>query len=334
MRDIHPLDREGRVNQIRLDPLTGRWVTVATGRASRPRDLTRDTTPVESMPVDPCPFCPGHEEETMPALETYGPSDGWLLRVVPNRYPAFEGDGALQVEHLGPVFAQAPATGVHEVLVLSPDHAATWADLSDQQADLVMEALRNRFEDHAHRPGVRYTQAIVNQGRAAGASLSHPHGQLVGMPFVPGEIVDEIAGFRRFTGGCLLCATVEAERHAGHRMIADLPGAAVIAPWWSGTPFEVLVVPTAHGGHLHRAEPTDLAAVGRAVRDVLARLGDLLDAPPYNVVVHTLPHHADDPFHWHLHLTPRLETVSGFERGTGVQINVVAPEDACRLLAG
>jgi len=322
------------VNQIRLNPLTGRWVTVATGRASRPDELAHDPGPVEATPVDPCPFCPGHEEETPPALETYGPSGEWLLRVVPNRHPAFEGGGPLQVEHLGPLFAQAPAAGIHEVLVLSPDHGASWADLSDRQAGLVMAALRDRFEDHAHQSGVRYSQAIVNRGRAAGASLSHPHGQLIGIPFVPGELIDEVAGFRRYAGGCLLCATAQAERDAGHRMIADVPGAVVLAPWWSGAPFEVLVIPTEHEGHLHRADPTALAAVGRAVRDVLRRLDELLDEPAYNLVFHTLPHRADDPFHWHLHVVPRLRTDGGFEQGTGVPINVVAPEDACRLLAG
>lgn len=284
--------------------------------------------------MEPCPFCPGHEEATPPALETYGPTGDWLLRVVPNRYPAFEGGGALEVEHLGPVFAQAPASGLHEVLVLSPDHDASWGELSDPQSGLVMAALRDRFEDHGHQAGVRYSQAIVNHGRDAGASLSHPHGQIIGVPFVPGELLEEIAGFRRFSGHCLMCATVEAERDAGHRMISDSPGVAVIAPWWSGAPFEVLVIPTTHGGHLHESDPAELAALGRAVRDVLARLGALLDDPSYNIVFHTLPHRSEDPFHWHVHIVPRLRTEGGFEQGTGVPINVVAPEDACSLLAG
>lgn len=322
------------MNQIRLNPLTGRWVTVATDRLSRPDELARDHAPVESSPVDPCPFCPGHEAETPAAVHALAAEDGgWQVRVVPNRYPAFDGPGRLQVEHLGPLFAQAPATGRHEVVVLTPEHAASWADLSDAQASLVMTAIRDRLAAHADDGDVRYSQAIVNHGRAAGASLSHPHGQLLGVPFVPGELVDEIAGFRRFTGGCLLCATVQAERQAGHRMIADRPGVAVVAPWWSGSPFEVLLVPTVHEGHLHEAEPTELATVGLALRDVLAALRDRLGDPAYNIVFHTLPHRADDPFHWHVHVIPRLQTEGGFEHGTGVPINVVAPEDACRVLS-
>ena len=320
------------MNQLRLNPLTGRWVTVATDRAARPADFARDESPVEQGPARPCPFCPGNEEATPPALETYGPGGDWLLRVVPNRYPAFEGTGNLQVEHLGPLFAKAPASGIHEVLVLSPDHESSWADLDDPQSGLVMAALRDRLEDHAHAPGVRYSQAIVNHGRAAGASLRHPHAQLLGIPFVPGELLEELAGFRRFQGGCLLCATIEAERDAGHRLVLDADGVVVVAPWWSGAPFELLVIPEEHRGHLRTATPADLAAVGRAIRDVLARLRATLGDVAYNVVVHTLPHRADDPFHWHAHLVPRVHSLGGFEQGTGVPINIVSPEEACRLL--
>ena len=320
------------MNQLRLNPLTGRWVTVATGRASRPGDVASDQSAVESVPVDPCPFCPGHEEETPPAIETSDAEGDWLLRVIPNRYPAFEGSGSMRVEHLGPVFAKAEATGIHEIVVFTPDHTASWADLDDERAALFMTTLRDRMEDHSHAPGVRYSQAIVNHGRAAGASLVHPHGQLIGIPFVPGELTEEIAGFRRFSGGCLMCATVEAEQAAGYRLVADTDAVTVITPWWSATPFELLIVPTSHEGHIRKAAPADISAVGCVIRDALKRLRELLGDVSYNVVVHTLPHQADDPFHWHIHLLPRVHTIGGFEKGTGVPINIVSPEDACKLL--
>src|SRR3954451_22731959 len=114
------------------------------------------------------------------------------------------------VTHLGAVFTQGPGSGIHEVLVISPDHQASWADLGDNQASLVMAAVRDRMEEHASLPGLRYSQAIVNQGREAGASIEPPHGQLLGMPFVPSEIADEVEGFSRFAGNCLLCTAVDA----------------------------------------------------------------------------------------------------------------------------
>ncbi len=252
------------MSELRLNPLTGRWVTVATERAARPGEFTPTRLPVEADPNRPCPFCPGNEESTPPALETYGAEGSWLLRVVPNRYPAFSGDEPMAVTNLGPVFRQAPASGIHEVLVLTPDHEATFADLDDAQVGLVMAAIRDRLEVHARRPGVRYSQAIVNHGREAGASLRHPHGQLLGIPFVPGEVAEEEAGFRRFAGSCLLCTMIEAEVDARWRVVHEDEHPLVVCPFWSGTPYEMLALPKAHEGHITDAKPGDLVAVGRA----------------------------------------------------------------------
>ena len=238
------------MSQLRLNPLTGRWVTVAAERASRPGELISRQLPVEADPSRQCPFCPGNEEATPPALETYGPGGTWLVRVVPNLFPAFEGNEPLRVQNLGPVFTQASASGVHEVLVFSPEHTDSWADLDDKHAGLAMAAIRDRMEDHARRTTVRYTQAIVNAGREAGASLEHPHGQLLGIPFVPGEIAEEEAGFRRFGESCLLCTMAEAERQVGHRVVIDDERVLVVCPYWSGAPYEMLVLPRTHEVHL------------------------------------------------------------------------------------
>ncbi len=321
------------MSQLRLNPLTGRWVTVAAERAARPGDLVSRRIASEPDP-QLCPFCPGNEEATPPALETYGPSGSWLIRVVPNLFPAFEGNEPLRVQNLGPVFTQASASGVHEVLVFSPDHGGSWADLDDKQAGLAMAAIRDRMEDHARRSTVRYTQAIVNAGREAGASLDHPHGQLLGIPFVPGEIAEEEAGFRRFEGSCLLCTVLEAETGAGHRVVLEDERTVVVCPFWSGAPYEMLVLPRAHEVHLERTAPVDVVAVGRSIRDALRLLRAKLGDTAYNIVFHTAPHHHDGPFHWHVHIVPRLTSLAGFEQGTGVMINIVAPELAARHLTG
>lgn len=320
------------MGQLRLNPLVGRWVTIATERATRPDDFTRQVLPVEADPARPCPFCPGQEEA--PALETYGPEGHWTLRVVPNKFPAFSGEETMLVDNLGPVFRKAPASGIHEVLVLSPKHDAGFGDLDDEQIGLVMRAVRDRLETHARQPGVRYSQAIVNHGREAGASLRHPHGQLLGIPFVPGEVAEEEAGFRRFQGSCVLCTTIEAERTAGFRVVAEDDHAVLLCPFWSGTPFEMMALPKAHEGHLRDADADSLVAVGLLLRDGIRRLHDKIGDLPYNLVVHTLPHHHDNDFHWHVHLLPRTSSAVGFEQGTGVQINIVSPENATTLLRG
>lgn len=316
--------------------MTGRWVTVAAERASRPADFAPRRMPVEAEPDRPCPFCPGHEEETPPALETYGRDGSWRVRVVPNLYPAFSGSGPLEVSQVGSVFTQAPGNGVHEVLVLTPDHSGTWGRLDDKQAGLIMAAVRDRTEDHARQRAVRYTQVIVNQGREAGASLEHPHGQLLGIPFVPGGLLDELAGFDRFDGGlggrCLLCEVASAEEDERHRVVLANERVLVVCPYWAGLPYELLVIPRTHGGHLSRTQPGDLVAVGRALRDALGCLDRVVPDAPYNVVFHSAPHHDESMFHWHVHVLPRLTSTAGFEQGTGVMINIVAPEAAAESL--
>jgi UDPglucose--hexose-1-phosphate uridylyltransferase len=320
------------VSQLRLNPLTGRWVTIVSERALRPSDFAPRIPTVDADPSRPCPFCPGNEESTPPALETYGRDGRWVVRIVPNRYPAFYGDDPLAVRNLGPVHVQAPASGIHEVLVFSPQHGASWADLDDRDAGLVMAALRDRVEEHARTPNIRYTQAIVNHGREAGASLSHPHGQLLGMPFVPGEILDEERAFARFEGGCILCATVEAEVTDGSRVVHDDDRVVIVCPFWAGSPYELLVIPRTHDAHLQDSAPADLAAVGRSVRDALESMRRLLGDVSYNLVFHTAPHRHNGPFHWHAHIWPKLVSIAGFERGTGVLINIVPPEFSAQEL--
>lgn len=324
------------MSQLRLDALTGRWVVIASERWDRPMAFVSRSLPVEDTPVLPCPFCPRMDDVALPGTrETQGPDGRWLVRVVPNLYPAFDGSAPMVVTHLGPVFTQAPASGVHEVLVLSPEHSSTWADLSDAHAGLVMLAISDRVNEHALIPGLRYSQAVVNSGREAGASVEHPHAQLLSVPFVPGEPADEVAGFARFHGNCLLCAVLDAEEDAGHRVVYADDRVVVVCPYWSGTPYQMLVLPRAHNPHLHRSTSGDLAGVGRAIRLCLAAMRAQLGDLAYNVLFHSAPYRLRGDYHWHAHILPKATTRGGFELGSGVLINVVAPERAAvELRAG
>jgi UDPglucose--hexose-1-phosphate uridylyltransferase len=321
------------MSDLRLDPLTGRWIVVSEERGERPFTFQPRSLPVEGEPGRPCPFCAGSVDTDLPPTLTLGlPGQSWDVSVVPNRYPAFRGTTAMAVTNLGPVFTQAPGSGIHEVLIMGPEHRSQWADLTDDQSGLVMAAIARRMEDHASTPGLRYSQAIVNAGREAGASLEHPHGQLLGMPFVPREITDEQAGFARFAGNCLLCTTLDAEEAAGHRIVYADDDVVVVCPFWSGTPFEMLAIPRSHHAHLYEAEVPDLAAMGRALQRGLSSLRNRLGDVAYNVVFHSAPYKAAGDFHWHAHVLPKVTTRAGFELGTGVYINVVAPEDAANAL--
>ena len=320
------------MSQLRLNPLTGRWVTIVAERADRPTDFAPRAADIEADPSRPCPFCPGHEEATAPSLEQFDEGGQWKMRVMPNLYPAFSGDEPFSVHHLGPVHTAAEASGIHEVFVFTPDHDGGLHSLSDADAADAMRMLQRRFREHAAAPNLRYTQAIINHGREAGASLAHPHGQLLGLPFVPGEVLEEQRGFNRFEGGCILCTTVEAELVDSKRVVFADDHVMCICPFWSGSPYELLIIPRHHDAHLTDSDDTTVAAMGTAVRDAIAHLRAALGDVSYNLVVRTAPHNYTGAFHWHVNIWPKLVTTAGFERGTGVMINIVPPESAAARL--
>ena len=322
------------MSQMRLNQLTGRWVTIVSERAQRPSAFAPRARLDQEDDSRPCPFCPGNEEATPAALETVDEGGSWQLRVLPNLYPAFRGVEGFAVHHEGPVHVMAEGTGLHEVFVYSPKHDLSLDQLDDDEASRFMLALKRRFIEHADIPHIRYTQAIVNHGREAGASMAHPHGQLLGLPFVPGEVLDEERAFARFAGGCLLCTTIEAEIATGERVVFANDDVAVLCPYWSGSPYELLIIPRRHELHLQDADDASLAAVGRALRDATAFLNQVIGDVAYNVGFHTAPHSHTGEYHWHIHVWPNLVTTAGFERGTGVLINIVPPEQAAESLRG
>ena len=319
------------MSQLRLNLLTGRWVTVAPSRANRDTDFAPRVTQVETTDMQGCPLCPGSGRDETPLAENKGADGVWSMRVMPNRYPAFEGDEPMAVRNLGPVHVTAEASGIHEVFVFSPNHTMRLDMFSDDKIAELMFALRDRFRAHAATGHIRYTQAIVNHGREAGASLSHPHGQLLGLPFVPGEILEEERAFERFKGGCIVCTTAGAEADS-ERHVLDNEHATVICPYWSSSPYEMLIMPRTHHQHLTDATDAELVGVGSAIRDALAHLVRVLGDIAFNLVFHTAPSHHDGMYHWHVHLFPKLTTTAGFERGTGVMINIVSPETAALAL--
>ncbi|MEY4165592.1 MAG: hypothetical protein RLZ84_429 [Actinomycetota bacterium] len=320
------------MSQLRLNILTGRWVTVVSNRAKRPTDFAPRNTQVEADPSRPCPFCPGQESEREMLIEQRDGNGEWTLRVVANKFPAFEGDESLAVRNLGPVHVMAEASGTHEVFVLGRSHDGRVNEFDDEIIADMMMTLRDRFMAHGKLPNVRYTQAFINHGREAGASLSHPHGQLLGLPFVPGEILEEERAFERFKGGCIICTTIEAECAERERVIVETDDAVVVCPFWSAGPYELLIMPRSHDAHITDSNNTTLAGVGRAIRDALDQLVRTLGDIAFNVAFHTAPSHHSGQYHWHVHLWPKLSTTAGFERGTGVMINVVPPEDAAAEL--
>jgi UDPglucose--hexose-1-phosphate uridylyltransferase len=322
--------------ELRIDPLTGLRVVLAPQRSERP--LSFEPSVVHAQAREQCPLCEGHEDWTPPETWALRPdgsapdTPGWLVRAVPNKYPLLSPAGS-PVEPEDPLgsgrgdpqlFSSAPASGAHEVIVHGPEHLSSMSDLSADQLSLAIDGWKARAS--ALGADASYVHIMVNEGQAAGASLEHTHAQAYGLGFVPTIVARERERFNahntRTMGGCLLCDLLQEEIRRRERVIAVDDEAVLLAPFAARVPYEMQLVPRAHGPALAEAKATG----ARLLHGGLSWLRKVLGgAPPLNLWVRTAPRGAET-FHWHIDVVPRITELAGFELGTGVNVNIVEPE--------
>ena len=307
------------MSELRHDALTGRLVLLAPSRAGRPKT----TASVEVRDgSDTCPFCPGHEHETPPEIARTGPgapgTPGWRVRVFPNLYPIVGG------EH-----ASTGATGSHEVVVLSPDHSRSFARLTHDEAAEVLSVLRDRARS-LRDAGRDHVQVLLNHGRAAGASIAHPHAQILALDFVPPAVT--VAGERFASAASDLVLADLAESTDHDQAVVTGDEVAAWCPTGSALPFEIRVAALRAGTHFEEASDAHVLGVAVVLRDVLSAIAAALDDPPYNVVVHTAGATTAHAYHWWIEVVPRTNVVAGFEMGTGVLVNTMDPAAAAAQL--
>ena len=322
--------------ELRIDPLSGLKVIVAGERGARP-GAWLDVEPRPPVDRERDPFCAGHEDQTPPEVYSLREDGGgWQVRVVPNLYPALtsgepeEGEDPLGSGRGEPnLFAARPALGAHEVIVNAPDPVSSLADLRPEQVDTAMSVWRERMRAHS---AFAYVHIIVNEGKEAGASLPHTHAQLYALPFVPAAVARERERFtaysNRTNGRNLLEDLVQEEVRRRERVVAIDDEAVALCPFGARVPFHFQIVPRRPAARFSDDGPLG----ARLLHDALTRLGRTLgQLPPLNMWVRTAPRDAER-FCWRIEVLPRLAQLAGLEIGTGVHLNVLAPEDAAARL--
>ncbi len=336
--------------EIRRDPLSHRWVIFAPDRAQRPQDSGEDEG--KDQTSFSCPFCEGHEKATpseiwvrrVPGSQSNGP--GWRVRVVPNRYPALKSSARKKKSQDG-LFRKTLGTGAHEVIIESPDHNQDLAEVDPNQIRDVLEAYRDRIRSLYQDTDLRYVQVFKNYKLPAGASLQHPHSQLIATPMLPQNIKLKIETALRYherNHSCLTCEMLRQESASRDRVIKTYRGFICFAPFASRFPFEVTIAPLRHSWDFSETSDTELEILATLLKDVLLRLKQAAADPPYNYFLTTAPNiqaTSSQPgeedslraaLHWHLEILPRQTAVAGFEWGSGFYINTLSPERAARIL--
>lgn len=332
--------------ELRKDPVTRRWVIVATERAKRPNELSpRNPVTVPDMPDrDPkCPFCEGNEGMTPPEVSAYrhagtnkdGP--GWWVRVIPNKYSAVDPSIPHTREGLG-MYDMASGFGVHEVIIESPKHNLSWATMSEKEFEEMFWAYRDRLITLMRNPDLRYVLVFKNYGADAGASQPHPHTQLIGLPVVPKRVLEEIEGaedYFKYKERCPWCDIIKQERVDGERVIYENEMFIALAPFASHLPFQIMVLPKTHKPLFESIEKLEIMELAKVFRRVFWSLSQILGDPPFNCVLHTLPPTSlgdGRHNHWHFEIVPRLTKLAGFEWGSGFYINITRPEECAKVL--
>lgn len=326
--------------EYRTDPISGETVIIAPSRIGRPNALaalrsgSEESQKRDEEAAD-CPFCRGREDQTPNTLAAYpsGAShDDWQVRVVDNLYPAVTNANA----HGEPDGESAIAAGQHEVVIEGPGHVCSLSELSADQLLWTMQAYADRMLAHRDN-GAVYTQVFKNNGRAAGASLQHAHSQIISLDRVPDRVQRELNSCGKFagsSGACLICDVIRREVEAGDRVVLESNDWVVYCPYASRLPFELCIAPRQHQPHFCSQNESELGGFSRTLYQTVALLEKMENRLPFNYLIHTAPFDmkSEQPYHWHMEMVPRLACKAGFEWGTGLHLNPVAPEAAASEL--
>lgn len=335
------------ISELRQDLVTGDWVVVATGRARRPDEFARRGPKRVFRSPARCPF-----ERLMPtALLVYDRSgerfhltpknrahlrQEWWLQVVPNKYPAF-GQGRYGVTRKAGPYRWQDGVGFHEV-VITRDHTRAISTMSEGEVEIVLRAYRNRFLALKDEDCVEYISIFHNHGPESGATVTHPHSQIIAIPVVPPDIGRSLRGSSEYFHKhrrCVHCAMIDFEKRTAERVVYRNRDFIVFCPFISRQAFEVRIFPLRHNPEFERTTDDEMVTAADALRTALAKIDRGLGDPDYNFFIHTAPTsdgRRTPHYHWHVEIIPKTATWAGFEIGTGIEISTIAPEVAARFL--
>ncbi|MGC9070254.1 MAG: galactose-1-phosphate uridylyltransferase [Elusimicrobiales bacterium] len=306
---------------LRKDVFSSAWVILSDERGRRPNDyLNPDTR---------CPFCYGNESDTPPSVFERKKDGKWYIRVVRNKYPALvdvRRDSLIKEE----IFRKHFFSGVHEIIIETPEHDKKIHEI--EHLDEILEVFAGRMRKLYSKKGIKYVMLFRNYGKNAGATLRHPHSQIIALPLVPTRILEEKKSFLEYYDRkkrCLMCDVIESEIKIKKRVFYINDSFIAFAPFASRFNFEIWISPLKHIPDYYNEKNFDLLC--DVIRKVFSALHNSIAEVSYNIIFHTSPHNFRD-FHWHMEILPKLAMPAGFEWGSGFYINSISPEKAVSIL--
>ena len=324
-------------SELRRDLVTGEWIVIATRRALRPHAFIakgeREEDTRESCPFED-PQKAGNEAPLF--LFPQDAKDSWQVQVIANKYPAFSPAGECQVPRNRGPYEIIDGRGFHEV-VITRDHSKHFALFSREEAEQVVRAYHERYAAMKTDSCVTYIAIFHNHGRSAGATLTHPHSQIIALPIVPPDVRRSLEGSADYfqkNKACVHCVMIAWEQEDKKRIIFENDTFVAFCPFISRTAFEIRIFPKNHDAHFDHMMPKHYGDFADALRHSLGALHKTLENPAYNFFLHTAPLDGEtyEHYHWHLEIMPKTAIWAGFELSTGIKISTLAPEQAAEFL--
>jgi UDPglucose--hexose-1-phosphate uridylyltransferase len=324
-------------SEIRHDLISGNWVIIAPKRNSRHRDLLKNEPRVKVSKRN-CPFeypFSGNE-----VISQYGKGSGdWQVAILQNKYPAVAHIGKSPLIRKTGTYELLRGFGYHN-LVVTRGHNSDFSELSEKEATFTFRVLEERYRTLQKEKEVAFISIFHNWGPGAGATIYHPHYQIITVPIVPRAVEISLMNSHKFFSKhkrCMHCFVMERELKERKRIVFRNRSAVVVAPFVSRGPFQLRVYPLHHRPYFEDTPDGELDDIALALRTALQRIRRKLHDPDYNFYIHTAPvknKKSHNHYHWHIEVVPHLDISAGFEMGTGIEINTVDPNEAARILRG
>lgn len=334
--EIERKELQGDASELRYDLLSGEWVIIATGRGKRPDEFA--TSDEDKAIYDPAtdPFAEGSAQDQEEDVLIYRDHNGeWTTRVFPNKYPAVLADHEVHDLSFGPYGAMS-GYGHHEVLVVR-DPERPYALLELYELAEVIDAYQDRYLTLMRERSVKSVTIFHNHGKKAGASVVHPHSQIVSLPIVLPSVAREIAHSERFfnqNNVSLFEAVVEHEARTGMHVVKENEDFIAYCPFASERAFQIRIIPKRAQAYFERVGNTQKVTLAEVLGDSLRALFTGLNDPDFNFYIRTAPCDGQDYGHyrWHIDIMPRTHLYAGFEFASDIEVVPVRPEDAAKFL--
>lgn len=321
-------------SELRMDLVSNDWVVIATGRARRPEIFAKHERIKEDVSPKDCPFCRKKILERASVIKKK-PDGSWFVLSAPNDYPAFSKGDFLNERKIGPNRIM-DGIGYQEVIITA-DHTRQMGQFSKTEVEMVIDIYQERYLDLIKRKLIKYVSIFHNHGREAGATVVHPHSQIIAIPVMDPDLRDSLDGaesFYRSQGKCVYCTIIDWDIKDGRRIIYQNDKFVVLCPFAPQVSFEVRIYPKEHQPYFEKMGKQDRELFADALRVVLSKIYRGLNDPAYNFYFHTAPHDGGsyDNYHWHLNILPKTAIWAGFELAVGIEISTIEPEKAAAFL--